>query len=206
MYAKSMRSFQLDPVCYVPLVEDRVKDLCWTAREVLATFMEEGVDFEDQAFHDLAEMSCRPTQTELTIHNTPHIRINLDQIASLTNMPYICDAEGSLLPWTGPGYTALHIEAEDFDDNALPADGLEQLIFRIPTTDEEAAIFDGFAMEEENQIKESEHGKLDQVACLLEFVRGSLRQHVELIPGYYEELYHSRVPRSSLGAILQTEL
>jgi hypothetical protein len=184
-----MPSFQIDPELQRPPCDDPIQNLCWLAREILATHMEEGAELTDEAGTLVNE--AEDTEDSLTIHTTASVSLNKKQSVNLSNLPLIHDARGEVIPWTEPGYVALSIENIYTEDNT-------QYIFQLPTPDQtKAAIFSGFSFTERAQITAEDTRKLQRLEKLLSFVRTSLRHQMQTNTEDYRASYHSHVPRQS---------
>lgn len=182
-----MPSFQIDPELQRPSCDDAIPNLCWLAREILATHMEEGTDLTDDTGSLVNE--AEDIDDSLTIHQTTSVSINKNQTVSLSNLPLIHDARGEVIPWTEPGYVALNIENTHTEDDT-------QYIFQLPTPHQtKAAIFSGFSFTERAQLTVEDSCKLQRLDKLLHFVRGSLRHQMETNADNFKASYHGHVPR-----------
>lgn len=193
---------------YLPKFENTPTDLaCWRAREILGAFMLEGVDVADESIPDAAPedyVEYLNVDDDAILHETTYIEINDGQRLNLSNRPFIEDKFGKLHSYTWPGYIAIHIEDKDAPPTYSPPDKAtcDQIIFRLPhaDTEEPAAIFRGFDMNEESRIDIDEI-ELASIADLLETI--SL-MYVEIITseeGYFQGTYLSQTPEDIEFAI-----
>ncbi|HVS58701.1 MAG TPA: hypothetical protein VHD60_03105 [Candidatus Saccharimonadales bacterium] len=195
---------------FFPLEPDySVPSICWLAREILGAYMDEGVDLELGVDDMLSQHDDEGEEVEPRVHTTPLIQINRTQNASLSNLPYIVNNEGLLIPHTEPGYVALAIEPDENPptDRALHLHkDCTQFIFRAPNSarEEEAAIFKGYTMDESIQIFPSETKRLKRIDLLLKCMRQGYRDLMDQSPTELENRYLSTVPcRPAVYSLLE---
>ena len=70
----------------------------------------------------------------------------------------------------------------------------------------EAAIFEGYSLDDTARIKESETKKLARLGRVLTAMRQSYRAAMENNPDDYAAMYHSRVPRPSTADLVDQGL
>jgi len=179
--------------------------VCWRAREILGAYMLEGIEIAnepipyaapeeeyDQNYEKHAEID-----DDAILHETTYVEINDGQRLNISNRPFIEDKFGKLHSYTWPGYIAIHIEDKGTPPTFGPPDksGCDQIIFRLPHADseEEAAIFRGFDMNEESRIDKDEI-ELVAVIELLEIVRSLYIEIITSEEGYWQGTYLSQTP------------
>jgi hypothetical protein len=220
-----MHSFDVHPL-YRPLRdEDRIKQLCWDAREILATFMYVGSGADDRDIPDIDRNAVEdfedghvPPSEDLSesdfedwaIHETPLVPFGPDRNASLSNLVYLWGPKDSLVAYPEPGYVALRTEPPVEDEICRviqPEQGCAQLIFQLPTPNgAKAAIHVGYDLDESSRIKPEDTSKIRKVGRVLTVMRYGLRGMTEVNPDLYRELYHAQVPRLPMADLLTPEM
>jgi hypothetical protein len=186
---------------YLPKFENTPTDLvCWKAREILGAFMLEGIDVMDGTTPDAApadDVENYDVDDAAILHETTYIEINDGQRLNMSNCPFIEDQFGKLHSYTWPGYIAIHIEDKDVPPTYSPPDKAkcDQIIFRLPhaDTDEPAAIFRGFNMNEESRI-DIDKIELAAIADLLETISLAYVEIITSEEGYFQGTYLSQTP------------
>jgi len=187
---------------YFPKFENSFTDsVCWRAREILGAYMLEGVDVAIEEIPDAAPEKEYEEYSEFDddaiLHETTYVDINDGQRLNMSNRPFIVDRFGELHAYTWPGYIAIHIENKDVPPTYSPPDknACDQIIFRLPHADSEegAAIFRGFDMNEESRI---DIDPIEQVAImeLLETIRSIYLEIITSEQGYWQSTYLSQTP------------
>jgi hypothetical protein len=196
---------------YLPKLENSPTDLvCWRAREILGAYMLEGIDVAIETIPDAAPEEEYDDYTEFDddaiLHETTYVEINDGQRLNISNRPFIEDRFGKLHAYTWPGYIAIHIENKDAPPTYSPPDKNEcdQIIFRLPHADseEDAAIFRGFDMNEESRI-DNYAIELVAVIELLETVRSLYLEIITSEEGYWQSTYLSQTPEDIEFALSQ---
>jgi hypothetical protein len=185
--------------------ERHVDKVCWLAREILATHMEDGFEFEADEFAGGQQHVLGDEEQAVTVHETAAVPISDKQEVQLSNVPYVTDYQDNAVPWTEPGYVALRLYPTARLRYTRPVEALKyagQLVFRLHTPEETAAIFDGWVIADETQIAESDDTKIAAIERLLKVVRRGLRYQAETDPEVYDKQYHSLVPRVSNGKLI----
>ncbi|HEX7368095.1 MAG TPA: hypothetical protein VF261_00370 [Candidatus Saccharimonadales bacterium] len=218
-----MQTITVEGGFFVERPEHLPDSLCWTAREILGAYMDEGspLDLDDTPPDDTPGQpddaedngDCdgdEDNEIDLIIHETPPLCINETECASLSNLPWIKGPGGFLVPYTEPGHVALRID--DIGDHP----GIElclgkharQFVFRVPNgaTEDDAAVFEGWSLEPAAAIPATEVKALKQLAFLLRCMRQGYRDLMEENDEALSETYLSTVPRLSTASIIDKEL
>lgn len=207
-----MRELHIDPSRLITSNLDPITIACFESREILGSYMEEGVglgDYIKAATTEHADISYigEVDDGSVTVHETTPVPVNDNQCVYLSNIPYTYDTQKQLEPITEPGYVALRDTIMSEDSAYGPHDDAAQYIFRLPVPQlHGAAIFEGWRMDVSEEITLMERDKLKQVRNLLRILRGGLRTQLMTDPLMYDELYHSHVPRPSVASSFEEML
>ncbi len=210
--AITMRELQIDLTVLPAANADTITTLCFEAREILAAYMEQGIDLEEyQEAIDIEPVDLIATDNDdddgQVVHETAPVPINSHQHVYLSNVPYTYDMQGRPVPLTEPGYVALRDTVISEDPAHGPRADAAQLIFRLPAPQmQPAAIYEGWSLEEAEQVTALHTRKLSMIGDLLQVVRVGLRHAVATDQMAYDELYHSTVPRPAVSASFEAML
>lgn len=174
--------------------QQRVTDICWRAREILATHMHMAADLEDEEEH------CFANDSDITLHETEHAPLNDNWSGLLTNCPFIDLSTDRPIRLSQPGFVALRKDHyEDQEDS-------EQIIFQLKSPGSEAVIYKGWAINSRNIIWPGHTRQLNRVARMLEKMSLGLREHAECHEGMLMETYHANVPQIPIGESVEQML
>ncbi|HVW23061.1 MAG TPA: hypothetical protein VHB51_01055 [Candidatus Saccharimonadales bacterium] len=138
------------------------------------------------------------------VFETPLLAINSNQRVSLSNLPYVEDHEGRLVPIVEPGYVALRIEPigePPIDANMHQEENTDQYTFRVPNPgrEDDAAIFHGFTLEDEAQLIREQVSKLKMLEKLLTCMRTGYQNLLEEDDDLVAESFFGQVPTQPVG-------
>lgn len=209
LYAIEMVDVKIETGFFPFEPDHSVPSICWLAREILGAYMDDGEPLELPVDDMLRQYDDDGDEVDPLVHSTPLIQINAKQNASLSNLPYVLNSEGLLIPHTEPGYVALAIEPDDDPpvDQALHLHkDCTQFIFRAPNSarEEDAAIFKGYVMDESTQIPPTATRRLKRIDLLLKCMRQGYRDLMDQSPTELENRYLSTVPcRPAVYSLLE---
>ncbi|MEI9913907.1 MAG: hypothetical protein WDN66_02795 [Candidatus Saccharibacteria bacterium] len=201
---------------YRSLGHDPVTELCWRARQVLGGHMLDAVDVRGEDYekqieaYDAGAIDISPIEDDEeefpVMHETAAVTINDRQQANLSNRPFLLDGSDQIIQYTSPGFVALHIEPWGLEYSQTPTslDGCDQVIFKLPhDLVEEAAIYRGFSLDEDNQIDHL----TKEVHSLEDFLGNLNKSLIDLMvsnQGYWDVTYLSQTPEPSLDLLLES--